>query len=128
MSKSKQTGKRSRRRASVNGSAYSRAFKKAIIAAALKQYPTATSVSHIRPRAYCIAKPAACCVVFVTPPDDAEPQMMRSQNTTAETISDGGVSKINVGDWCVLAYICTPGCRMTRVINMPNEKSSNARN
>lgn len=97
---------------------YSRSLIKAIKAAALKQYPTATSISHIRPRAYCIAKPAACCVVFVTPPDDAEPQLKGCQSTTAEVISDGDVSKIKVGDWCVLAYICTPGIGMTRVIKM----------
>lgn len=94
---------------------YTQAALKRIVQLAKKKYPTATSVRHIRPRAYCIAKPAPCCAVFVTPPCDSEPLVRAFVNATAEIIHDG-VSEIQVGDWCVLAYICSPGSQEDCVV------------
>ena len=109
------------------GWAYRPAYLKQIKAAALRQYKGVTAVSHIRPRAYCIAKPAACCAVFVTPPCDAAPLIRHSQNATAESIHEW-VSHVEVGKWYVLAYVTTPGCGASRVIDMPNAELNDRRN
>ena len=97
--------------------AYHPTYIKEIKAAALRQYKGATSVSHVRPRAYCIAKIAACCAIFVTPPCDGEPLIRSTQNATGASIHEG-VSHVEVGKWYVLAYVTTPGCGSTRVIDM----------
>jgi len=97
--------------------AYSREYIKQIKAAAFR-VKGATSVSHIRPRAYCVAKPSVCCAVFVTPPEDAEPLVRDSQNATAELIQDACVSDVEVGKWYVLAYVTTPTISQSRVIKM----------
>ena len=111
--------KRQRRLAPATCWAYHPTYIKEIKAAAMK-LPGVKSVSHIRPRAYCIAKPAASCAVFVTPPCDAEPQLRQMQNATAETIREG-VSHVKVGEWYVLAYVTIPNyVGQSRVIDMPN--------
>ena len=113
-------GKRQRGLPPATCWAYHPAYIKEIKAAAMKM-PGVKSVSHIRPRAYCIAKPAACCAVFVTPPMDAEPQLRQHQNATAEIIHDG-VSHVEAGKWYVLAYVTIPNyCGQSRVIDMTNE-------
>jgi hypothetical protein len=101
---------------------YTADYIKQIEAAAMKQIKNATEVLHIKPRAYCIAKPAACCAVFVTPPQDAVPMLRNTQNATAETCYEN-VTQCEVGKWYVLAYVCTPGCSQNHVINMPNAKA-----
>lgn len=96
--------------------AYSRATLKQIWAVAMK-ITGATSVSHIYPRAYCVAKPAPLCAVFVTPWMDSEPQSRNYIYSASWTISgDSGIGGVTVGDWCSLAYITTPGCGSMRVI------------
>ena len=85
-------------------SAYTKAEFSRIRKAALKIIPGAGSVSHIRPRAYCIAKPAACCAVFVTPEIDAVPILQSHQNAAGDIVRDN-VGNVKVGDWCVLAYV-----------------------
>ena len=77
----------------------------------------AREVCHIYPRAYCIAKPAVCCAVFVTPRCDAEVYLTKFDNATVQTIHEG-VADVNVGDWCTLAYVVTSGCSETHVIKI----------
>jgi hypothetical protein len=94
-------------------------YIKEIKSVALK-LPGVKSVSHIRPRAYCIAKPAACCAVFVTPPMDAEPHLRQTQNSTCEIVHKN-VSHVKAGEWYVLAYVVIPNYSgEIRVIDMPN--------
>lgn len=80
----------------------------------------ATSVSHIYPRAYCIAKPAPMCAVFVTPWMDAEPQVRQSDCSSSHTVVHG-VEKVRVGDWCSIAYVTTAGMGTQYVVGMPND-------
>lgn len=93
-------------------SAFTRATIAAIKAEA-KKYHDATKVRHIQPRAYCIAKPAPLCAVFVTPPCDAESQVPYSESTI---IHDKSVDGVRVGDWCALAYVKSESNGETRVI------------
>lgn len=72
------------------------------------------TLSHILPRAFCIAKPASSMAVFVVPTCDREPQVAADayavvQNETA--------SEIQVGDWAVLAYVSRKHSGMVCVIN-----------
>jgi hypothetical protein len=85
-------------------SAYSKAELERIRKVALKIVPGAKSVSHIHPRAYCIAKPAACCAVFVVPEIDSVPLLQKTPNASSDIVRDN-VSEVRVGDWCILAYI-----------------------
>jgi hypothetical protein len=84
-------------------SAYTKAEFSRIRKAALK-LPGAKDVSHIRPRAYCIAKPASGCAVFVTPEVDAAPRLQTHQNATGDLVRDN-LGNVKVGDWCILAYV-----------------------
>ena len=64
-------------------------------------------VSHITPRAYCVAKPAACMAVFVVPPPDSEPQV---RNQAYTVVKNSSAQEVKLGDWCALAYISTTAC------------------
>ena len=96
-------------------SLYSRTVIAAIRAKALREIPLAKSVSHIYPRAYCLAKPAPCCAVFATPWFDSEPQIRQKQFSAYEIVHQG-VAKVKAGDWCSIAYVSTPGCGQLWVI------------
>jgi hypothetical protein len=95
---------------------YSRKALREIKASALK-IKGSTSTTHIYPRAYCIAKPAPLCAVFVTPWMDSEPAVRTPMFSSAHTIHDG-VREVKVGDWCSLAYVTTPGRGGLRVIEI----------
>lgn len=56
------------------------------------------------PRAYCIAKPAPGCAVFVTPWMDAMPPVCTPGFSSSQIIREG-VFDVRVGDWCALAYV-----------------------
>jgi hypothetical protein len=88
---------------------YSRATLKQLRESALNNIKGAESVSHIYPRAYCVAKPAPLCAVFVTPWMDSEPQIRKAEYSSSHTVYNG-VANVKVGDWCSIAYIVTPGC------------------
>lgn len=81
-----------------------------------------TGVRHIHPRAYCIAKPAACCAVFVVPPCDHEPHLRSFEpNNSAELIQNNSAAKVKVGDWCSLAYVITHSFSQPQVILINNK-------
>jgi hypothetical protein len=66
----------------------------------------ATSVSHIFPRAYCVAKPEHFkCAVFAIPPCDAEPQAYHRSNIIIENET---AIKAEVGKWYSIAYCVQP--------------------
>ncbi len=98
-------------------SAYSRAILKLIRDRAMK-IKGATSVNHIYPRAYCVAKPAPMCAVFVTPWFDSESQIRQAKYSSSNTVHNN-VESVQVGDWCALAYVTTPGMGTTYVIDLP---------
>jgi len=77
----------------------------------------ALSVSHIYPRAYCIAKPAPGYAVFVTPFVDAEPQVRTEKYSSSEGVRAGAYD-VNVGDWCSIAYVATAHCGEPHVIEV----------
>jgi hypothetical protein len=79
----------------------------------------ATHVAHMYPRAYCVAKPAPCCAVFVTPWMDAEPQVLSLSCASSNTVSEGVVD-VRVGDWCALAYVCTTGAQQMYAFKIPS--------
>lgn len=90
----------------TNKSDYSQVSIKRIAALAMKT-KDAIAVSHIFPRAYCVAKPAPLCAVFATPFVDAEPQVRQEKYSAYECVYRGA-EKVKVGDWCSLAYVRTP--------------------
>jgi hypothetical protein len=65
------------------------------------------SVSHITPRAYCIAKPASQNAVFAVPLCDQEPQMHGLSKADRTTVSHESCRNVKEGDWCSLAYVST---------------------
>ena len=115
MSDKKQAGHTS---LATAGSAYSVKMRKWVKDQAMK-IRGARSVHHIYPRAYCIAKPAPLCAVFVTPWMDAEPQI-RNQKYSASTIVHDGVEDVSAGDWCALAYVVTEGSGIRHAFKLPN--------
>jgi len=85
--------------------------------AAIKKAAGGTSQTHILPRAYCVAKPAAWCAVFAVPPQDREPQVKDDKWTTVQNES---AAICVAGEWYSLAYVTTSdGCGGMRVIQ-PN--------
>jgi len=81
------------------------------------------SVSHIFPRAYCIAKPSPCCALFVKPWMDAEP-LVRNKNDSSSDIVREGVNDVQVGDWCALAYVVRSGLQRTVAFKLPIAEAS----
>jgi len=65
------------------------------------------SVSHITPRAYCIAKPASQFAVFAVPSCDREPQLVGLSNANRTTVQHESCQRVKEGDWCSLAYVST---------------------
>jgi len=102
MKKKKTISKRPRSRALdlAHGSASVRELK----AIAKRMKPGVLSVSHVLPRAYCVAKPAAYCAVFAVPACDREPQV---RDEPWATVQNESAKDVKHGDWCALAYICT---------------------
>ena len=62
----------------------------------------AKMVSHLYPRAYCIAKPAPGCAVLIRPPADSGIEIF--PECSGDIIWEGA-TEINVGDWCATAYV-----------------------
>jgi hypothetical protein len=79
----------------------------------------AIAVRHIYPRAYCIAKPAPRCAVFVTPWMDAE-ELVRNKEYSASVTVNEGSADVEVGDWCALAYVVRNGLQQTVAFKLPN--------
>lgn len=73
------------------------------------------SVSHITPRAYCVAKPADWMAVFVVPPPDSEPQVRHRPYTVVQNSS---AQEVKLGDWCALAYTNTTTCGESIVLEV----------
>jgi hypothetical protein len=71
---------------------------------AMKVKPGVLGVSHIYPRAYCIAKPAPGYAVFVTPFVDAESKIRTPEYSSSESVRVGA-NDVRVGDWCSIAYV-----------------------
>ena len=84
-------------------------------AAALKSVPNARDVCHLHPRAYCVAKLAACCAVFAVPPGDNEPQI---KDSPFVIIQNSSAQLTETGEWHPLAYVVTPGECGSRVIDV----------
>ena len=86
------------------------------IKAEAKDNHGAIQVRHIFPRAYCVAKPAHFCAVFVTPPCDSEQQIKPPYSSSA-TVHNDTATSAEVGKWYSLAYcVCENGNQQTRVI------------
>ncbi len=73
-------------------------------AVAKRMKPGVISVSHVLPRAYCVAKPAAYCAIFAVPACDREPQV---RDHPWATVQNESAKDVKHGDWCALAYIST---------------------
>jgi hypothetical protein len=99
-------------------SAYSRDIIQRIKAAAQKQVPGCLSVCHIFPRAYCVAKPAPSCAIFVIPWQDAEKQVRKPEYSSSESVYQN-VKNVQVGDWRAIAYVNTVTSGQTYVIDLP---------
>ena len=99
-------------------SAYSQDIIKRIKAAAKKQVPSCRSVSHIFPRAYCVAKPAPSCAIFAIPWQDAEKLVRKPEYSSYETVYKN-VGNVQAGDWRAIAYIATVFNAEPYVIDLP---------
>jgi len=103
---------------------YTRKEIKAIVDDAALQFPDATHICHILPRAYCVIKPAAASAVFAVPEPDREPQ-----------VKDDGVCTVHMesaipceaGKWYRLAYVCRPGRNAPEVIHPQKQEGRNAK-
>lgn len=62
------------------------------------------SVSHIIPRAYCVAKVAAQAAVFAVPAMDREPMVRKDEYVSVQNET---CSEVQAGQWCSLAYVST---------------------
>lgn len=81
----------------------------------VNKWSKVVSVSHITPRAYCLAKPAACMAVFAVPPADNEPQV---KNHVCTVVQNESASTVKLGDWCSLAYVSTSTCGQPVVLEV----------
>ena len=115
------TKTRASRSAAPPCSAYSRAVLRWLRRTAM-QIKGAKCVRHLYPRAYCIAKPAPLCGVFVTPWMDAEPQVRTPEYSASHTVHEG-VAEVRVGNWCALAYVVTDGVQQIHAFRLPNAEA-----
>ena len=72
-----------------------------------------TPHGHVYPRAYCIAKPATGCAVFVYPAIDSQiPSESRLPNQWGGTIISGRelTIPVNVGEWVTIVYAVSEHC------------------
>lgn len=81
----------------------------------VNKWSKVVSVSHITPRAYCIAKPSAWMAVFVVPPPDREPQV---HNDLYTVVTNSSANEVKLGDWCSLAYVSTSTCGQPVVLEV----------
>ena len=93
--------------------AYSRAVLQSLRAAAFTCVPGVTGVSHLTPRAYCVAKPAAHCAVFAVPPCDRDP-LLRDESWVS--VQNESAANVKFGDWWSLAYVVAPSCGQMRAL------------
>ena len=107
--------------ATFSGSAYSVKMRKWVKDQAMSLEGSIT-VCHIFPRAYCVAKPAALCAVFVKPWMDAEPQVRneRYKGYSGSVTVYEGAENVNVGDWCAIAYVVRNGLARNVAFKLPN--------
>lgn len=75
-----------------------------IIRTVAERHENLIGVSHIRPRAYCLAKPAPHLAVFAVPLKDRERFVKEDEDVTVQNESCRHVEK---GDWAALAYVRT---------------------
>jgi len=101
-----------------SGSAYSVKMRKWVKDQAMS-LEGSIAVCHIFPRAYCVAKPAALCAVFVKPRMDAEPQVRNEKYSGSVTVYEGA-ENVNVGDWCAIAYVVRNGLARNVAFELPN--------
>jgi hypothetical protein len=83
---------------------YQRKYITALRKAAKGLYPDVKKVSHVLPRAYCVAKPADHFAVFAVPPQD-RPSFLR--HDVFVTVQGSTAAAVCHGDWCSLAYVQT---------------------
>lgn len=83
--------------------------------------PGVIAVSHVFPRAYCVAKPAALCAVFAVPTQDRQPLV---HDKPCVVIQNGSAAGVCLGDWRSLAYVSTRTCGEPVVL--PNKELSNS--
>ena len=83
---------------------FSRAYMAELTRLAQHVADDVVAVSHIMPRAFCVAKLTRYSAVFSVPPQDREPQVVDILQVQVrnETAAD-----VKVGDWCAIAYIST---------------------
>jgi len=92
---------------------YTRAVLNRLVRKAMALHKDTQSVSHLCPRAYCIAKPGAWFAVFVVPPRDREPYV---KNDPYVVVQNETATPVKLGDWCAVAYTYRPGCGQSVVI------------
>lgn len=97
--------------------AYSSAILRDIRAAARRQVPDCRSVSHIFPRAYCVAKTTPCNATFAIPWEDSEPRVRNPYYSSFEQVF-ANVNHVEVGKWYALAYVSNLTGGQTYVINL----------
>ena len=107
--------------ATFSGSAYSVKMRKWVKDQAMS-LEGSIAVCHIFPRAYCVAKPAALCAVFVKPWMDAEPQVRneRYKGYSGSVTVYEGAENVSVGDWCAIAYVVRNGLARNVAFKLPN--------
>lgn len=72
------------------------------------------SVSHVIPRAYCVAKPVLHMAVFAVPGMDREQYV---KGDVFVIVQNDTCKDVQHGDWCSLGYVSTERCGQMVVIN-----------
>jgi hypothetical protein len=66
-----------------------------------------SSLCHVVPRGYVVARIAPRCIVVAVPDCDREPQVRGLSGFITISKFDG---ELRQGDWCSTAYVSTQGC------------------
>lgn len=75
---------------------------------------------HVYARGYVLAKLAPQCLIVVRPWMDAEPHLQKWDRAHAPHVWVRQFDEsLNVGDWCITAYVCRSGSQETVAIPIP---------
>jgi hypothetical protein len=79
-------------------------------------------VRHVHPRSYVVGRVAPSCLIVAECWADSEPQMLESTRQHPLTMVHTFDPSLNAGDWCITAYISTPGTGERVAVPIPEPR------
>lgn len=92
-----------------------------------RRIPGGVEFIDVIPRAYCVAKPAPSCAVFVTPPMDYRKHLVNPKDwkyneaVTIDFHGDDSVGSVQIGDWRTLVFASFMGGHTTDWVSAGKE-------